>query len=72
MGELRRSLEEYMKSYIDESISPTLTELENGISEIDRRVNSLNNLATASTILSAIAIIISLASLAYTLRVRKT
>lgn len=72
MNELRRSLEEYMKSYIDENISPTLTELKNGISEIDKRMNSLNNLATASIALSAIAIIISLTSLAYVLRVRKT
>ena len=52
--------------------SPTLTELKNGISEIDKRMNSLNNLATASIALSAIAIIISLTSLAYVLRVRKT
>jgi len=93
MSEARKSIEESMRSYVDEVISPIssrldslasevsslkkdldklesstsseIAKLSGEISKLGEQVDSLNSSATASMILSVIALIISLASVAY-------
>ncbi|RLG01227.1 MAG: hypothetical protein DRN49_01760 [Thaumarchaeota archaeon] len=100
MKEAKESLEESMRNYLNETISPLSSRLNlmaanvsslkqdfdrlssntsseflrllGEISELDERVNSIDNLVVALIILSIIAIIISLASMTYVnLRVKK-